>query len=129
MNGGMIVHNEQGRMWKEMDIAWFEVLSQIFPGRTEGNHRKPVRIISVPSRIWTEHLLNINQKQRCWRYLALQKVDKNKMGVNVLYASFAIWHTSLAFIFPYCKYKSLVTRPITLQMSQPGINVWDNALN
>jgi hypothetical protein len=21
MNGGMIVHNEQGRMWKEMDIA------------------------------------------------------------------------------------------------------------
>jgi hypothetical protein len=37
-----------------------EILSRNFPGATEENHEKPVRIFCVQAEIRTEHLPNTN---------------------------------------------------------------------
>jgi hypothetical protein len=44
-----------GRIWKEVVIACFKVLSQHLPGSTEENHEKPVRIVSL----WVSNLRSL----------------------------------------------------------------------
>jgi hypothetical protein len=52
------------------------------PKETMGNLSQN---ISVPTRIWTEHLQIVNQELCCVSYLVLQNMDKNKMEVDALY--------------------------------------------
>jgi hypothetical protein len=43
------------RIWKESGRGLTEVPSRHFPGGTEENHVKPVRIVDVPAGIRTEY--------------------------------------------------------------------------
>jgi hypothetical protein len=61
-------------MWKEVVMAWFKVLSDIF---LEGlrKSRKPVMIVGFMVKIQTGHLLNTSQKCYCFRQLAWATVN------------------------------------------------------
>jgi hypothetical protein len=63
-NCWVIVNNELERMWKEAAPAYFKVFRWHFPGGTEENQEKSLRIISVSVGIQTGNLPSTIQK-RC----------------------------------------------------------------
>jgi hypothetical protein len=54
---GSVMDNELEKMWKNVVIAYFSVLSQRSPRETEGN-REDLRMVGVPADILTRDLLN-----------------------------------------------------------------------
>jgi hypothetical protein len=57
-NNRVTVNTEFGRVWKEMNGAYFEAESRHFPGRTEENHiRCSVRKLDIPDKIQSGHLV------------------------------------------------------------------------
>jgi hypothetical protein len=42
LNSRMVMNYKLERMWKEVVMAYFEVLSQNFPGGSERHHEKPL---------------------------------------------------------------------------------------
>jgi hypothetical protein len=72
------------RMWKEMVVALFKVVSQHLPRKPEENREKPVRIARTPTEILTPHLPNTSNKPYCFRQLAcLGTAYRNKQELNV----------------------------------------------
>jgi hypothetical protein len=55
------MNHELVKMWKEMVMAYFKVLSQNLPAGTERNHDKP-RVITLWAENQSLDLLNINQE-------------------------------------------------------------------
>jgi hypothetical protein len=46
-NDWIRVNNELGRMWNEVVMAQFRAASWHLPGGNDGNHEKPIRVVSV----------------------------------------------------------------------------------
>jgi hypothetical protein len=55
-------------MWKEAQVAWFEVLPRYLSGETEENHRL-IRIAGPTADIWAMDLPNM--KQDTWALYSL----------------------------------------------------------
>jgi len=53
-------------MWKATTVVLFRVLFWNLLEGTEGNHDKPVRIVSIPIEIRKQHLQNTSQKYYCF---------------------------------------------------------------
>jgi hypothetical protein len=50
------VNNELERLWKDMVMTGFDILSWHLSGIAKKSHENPVRIAPVPAKIQTGHL-------------------------------------------------------------------------
>jgi hypothetical protein len=53
---GWSVNNELERLWKDVVVTGFDILSWHLSGTAKEDHENPVRIAPVPAKIQTGHL-------------------------------------------------------------------------